>query len=259
MQWRLTILLLALLCACASNDTHNAGRSITIVAAADLKFAIDEAIQQFKATNREIQTKAIYGSSGSFYAQIGNNGPFDMFLSADMEYPRKLVDAGLAIPGTEFNYAVGRLVVWVRKDSPIDVERRGIDSLLDASVRKISIANPDHAPYGRAAVFSMQKLNVYDKVKDRFVFGENVAQTLEFIDSGAAQIGIVAMSLAVAPTVQPLGRYAELPLDSYPRMDQGGVILKLVRDRAAADAFRSFLLADQGRAILKRFGFYLPQ
>jgi len=231
MRWRLTILLLALLCACASNDTHNAGRSITIVAAADLKFAIDEAIQQFKATNREIQTKAIYGSSGSFYAQIGNNGPFDMFLSADMEYPRKLVDAGLAIPGTEFNYAVGRLVVWVRKDSPIDVERRGIDSLLD----------------------------VYDKVKDRFVFGENVAQTLEFIDSGAAQIGIVAMSLAVAPTVQPLGRYAELPLDSYPRMDQGGVILKLVRDRAAADAFRSFLLADQGRAILKRFGFYLPQ
>jgi molybdate transport system substrate-binding protein len=245
--------------ACSHRNASNTERSVTIVAAADLKFAIEEAIQKFKSANPQIEIKAIYGSSGSFFAQINNNAPFDMFLSADVEYPQKLVNAGLAIPGTEFSYAVGRLVVWARKDSPIDVERRGVESLLDPSVHKISIANPEHAPYGRAAVAAMQRLGVYAKIKDRFVFGESVAQALEFIDSGAAETGIVAMSLAVAPTVKPRGRYAELPLDSYPRMNQGGVILKAVKDRKAAEAFRSFLMDVQGRAILKQFGFYLPQ
>jgi molybdate transport system substrate-binding protein len=258
MRWPMAFLLLSLLCACGSHNTLNAGRLLTIAAAADLKFAIDEVIQQYQPTHSEIHIKTIYGSSGSFYTQISNNAPFDIFLSADMEYPRKLESAGLAILGTDFEYAVGRLVLWTKKDSPIDVEHIGIQALLDTSVRKISIANPQHAPYGQAAVAAMKHFGVYEKAKDKFVFGENVAQALEFVDSGAAQIGIIAMSLASAPTVKPRGKYWEIPLDSYPRMNQGGIILKRVRDRAAADDFRSFLLADQGRAILKQFGFYLP-
>jgi molybdate transport system substrate-binding protein len=235
------------------------GRPLTIAAASDLKFALDEAIRQFRAQNTNIDAQAVYGSSGNFFAQISNNAPFDVFMSADMEYPRELEKNGLVIEGSTFNYAVGRLVVWTRSDSPLDVERLGMQALLDPSVKKISIANPEHAPYGRAAVAAMQKSDVYDRVRDKFVLGENVTQALEFAASGAAQIGIVAMSLATAPTVSPRGKYFEIPLDSYPRMDQGGVILKRARDREAAERFREFVLSTQCRMIFRQFGFYLPE
>ena len=231
-------------------------RTLTVAAAADLKFALDEAIRQFKSQNAGIDVGPIYGSSGNFYTQITNNAPFDVFMSADMEYPLKLEKDGLAIEGSEFQYAVGRLVIWTRNDSPLDVERLGMQSLLDPSIKKVSIANPQHAPYGRAAVAAMQKSGVYEQVKDKIVLGENVTQALEFIDTGTAQAGIVAMSLAAAPTVKSRGKYFEIPLDSYPRMDQGGVILKRVRDRDAAERFRSFVLSPACQTIFKQFGFY---
>jgi molybdate transport system substrate-binding protein len=231
--------------------------TLTIAAAADLKFALDEAIRQFKTQNAGIDVQAIYGSSGNFYTQITNNAPFDVFMSADMEYPLKLEKDGLAIDGSEFKYAVGRVVIWTRNDSPLDVERLGMQSLLDPSIKKISIANPQHAPYGRAAVSAMQKSGVYDRVKDKIVLGENVTQALEFIDTGTAQAGIVAMSLTSAPELKSRGKYFEIPVDSYPRMDQGGVILKRVRDRDAAERFRSFVLSPACQAIFKQFGFYM--
>jgi molybdate transport system substrate-binding protein len=252
------IAIAAVLHGCSSNEPSQTP-TVTIAAASDLKFALDETIRQFKAVNPSVEVQAIYGSSGNFYTQITNKAPFDVFMSADMEYPRKLENDGFAIEGTEFSYAVGRLVVWVRNDSPLDVAKLGIQALLDPSVKKVSIANPDHAPYGRAAVAAMQTAGVYEKLKDKLVLGENVTQALEFVDSGAAQVGIVAMSLATAPTVQSRGRYFEIPLESYPRMDQGGVILTNVRDRESADQFRAFVLSPQGRAIFKQFGFYPPE
>lgn len=248
-----------LLYGCSRTAEPPIARPLTIAAASDLKFALDESIQQFKSQNADIDIQPVYGSSGNFYTQISNNAPFDVFMSADMEYPRNLEKAGLVIDGSAFNYAVGRIVVWVRNDSPLDVRRLGMQSLIDPSVKKVSIANPEHAPYGRAAVSAMQKFGVYDKVSDKFVMGENVSQALEFIDSGAAQAGIVAMSLATAPTVQSRGKYFEIPLDSYPRMDQGGVILKRARDRQAAERFRAFILSPQCRTIFRQFGFYLPE
>jgi molybdate transport system substrate-binding protein len=242
-----------------SSETSSAKRSLTVAAAADLKFALDEAIRLFRPTNPDLDIKVIYGSSGSFYTQVTNGAPFDMFMSADMEYPNRLQKAGLAIPGTEFEYAVGRIVVWVPKGSPLDVGKLGINALADPSVKHVAIANPQHAPYGRAAVAAMQSLGVYENVKTRFVLGENVSQTLEFIDSGGAQIGIIAMSLASPPTVKAGGRYWEIPLNAYPRMDQGGVILQRVKDKHAAEQLRSFILGTQGRAVFKQFGFYLPE
>jgi molybdate transport system substrate-binding protein len=232
------------------------GRPLTIAAASDLKFALDEAVRQFKSQNPDIDVQSVYGSSGNFFTQISNNAPFDVFMSADMEYPRQLEKNGLVMEGSAFNYAVGRIAVWVRNDSPLDVERLGMQVLLDPSVQKISIANPEHAPYGRAAAAAMQKSGVYGKVGGKFVLGENVTQALEFVASGAAQAGIVAMSLATAPAVKSLGKYFEIPLDSYPRMDQGGVILKRARDREAAERFRTFILSPQCRMIFKQFGFY---
>ena len=202
---------------------------------------------------------ATYGSSGNFYAQISNGAPFDMYLSADIEYPRELEAAGLAIPGSLFQYAIGRLAIWTSKDSPINIGESGVQGLLHPSVRRISIANPEHAPYGRAALAAIRQLGVYDAVKDKLVFGESVAQALEFVDSGAAQAGVVAMSLAVAPTVAGRGEYWEVPVDSYPAMDQGGIILKRAPDPGLAEDFRAFLLSAEGRGILKDFGFFLPE
>jgi molybdate transport system substrate-binding protein len=125
-------------------------------------------------------------------------------------------------------------------------------------VRRIAIANPQHAPYGRAAEAALRRLGVYDAVKEKLVFGENVAQAAQFVQSGAADAGIIALALAVAPALADEGRYFELPLDAYPRMDQGGIVLDRARDPEAARAFREFVLGSQGRAILKRFGFFLP-
>jgi len=253
------LVVVALLVAACNRTDVPKPRTLTIAAASDLKFALDEAIRQFKAQHPDIDAQPIYGSSGNFYTQITNNAPFDVFMSADMEYPRNLEKNGLVLEGTEFTYAVGRLAVWARYDSPLDVPGLGMQVLLDPSIKKISIANPEHAPYGRAAVATMQKFDVYEKVKDKFVMGENVSQALEFIDSGTAQAGIVAMSLATAPNVRSRGKYFEIPLDSYPRMDQGGVILRNVRDREAAEQFRTFVISPECRTIFKQFGFYLPE
>lgn len=232
-------------------------RRLDVAAAADLKFAMDELVAAFGKARPGITVSVNYGSSGNFLSQIVNGAPFDMFFSADIEYPRRLGEAGLAAKGSEFLYAVGRLVVWVPAASPIPIER-GLQALAAAEVRRIAIANPRHAPYGRAAEAALRAAGVYDVVKDRLVFGENVAQTAQFVQSGAVDAGIIALSLAIAPTLAKEGRYFEVPLDAYPRMEQGGIILNRARDAEAARALRDFVLGLEGRAVLRRYGFFLP-
>jgi molybdate transport system substrate-binding protein len=228
---------------------------VRVAAAADLKFAFDEIIDAFRRPHPEIELQVSYGSSGNFYAQLSNRAPFDIFFSADMDYPRRLIHDGLAPPETVFTYGVGRLVVWVTRESPIALEKLGIQALLDPKVSKIAIANPRHAPYGRASEEAMRRLGVYDKVKNRLVYGDNVMQAFQFIESSAAEIGIVSYSLAMAPPMRDKGRFFEIPLDAFPRLEQGGVILSWSEDRAAADALRAFVLSEEGKAILRRYGF----
>ena len=175
-----------------------------------------------------------------------------------MEYPRKLIAQGLAPKDAEFLYAVGRIVVWVPRRSTLDLERLGMQALLDPSVRNIAIANPKHAPYGRAAEAAMKTLGIYGKVQERLVYGENIAQTAQFIQSGAADVGIIALALALAPAMRQEGRSWEIPLDAYPRMDQGGVILSWAKDREAAEALRAFMLGPEGRVLLRRYRCFLP-
>lgn len=233
-------------------------RHVSIAAAADLKFALEQVVRDFGRQNPSVRVDLTFGSSGNFYAQLRNEAPFDLFLSADMEYPRRLIREGLTLPGTEFTYAVGRLAVWAPAGSAMDPRMLGIDALQDPAVTHVAIANPQHAPYGRAAEAAMRSLGVYDSVKEKLILGENVAQALQFVQSGNAQIGIVALSLAVSPSVRNQGRYWEVPLDAYPRMDQGGVILKWTRDAEAARSFRAYLTGSEGRSTLKNFGFTLP-
>ena len=232
---------------------------INIAAAADLKFALDELVTEFHTNQPAISVQITYGSSGSFYTQLQNQAPFDLFFSADVAYPRKLAAAGLARDTNVFLYAVGRIVVWVPKASPVDVEKLGIQSLFAPSVQKIAIANPKHAPYGVAAATAMKSLKVFEQAEPKLVFGENVAQTAQFVQSGAADIGVIALSLAIAPTMQGAGRYWEIPLNAYPKMEQGGIIMNWTKEAEAARAFRDFVMGERGRNVLKRNGFYLPE
>jgi molybdate transport system substrate-binding protein len=260
-SWSLLLLLVAVVgCSGSRTDSGKPGpREVSIAAAADLKFALDEILGQFGKQYQDIHVNVSYGSSGNFYSQLINQAPFDLYLSADLEYPRKLANEGLTLPGSEFLYAVGRIAVWTPASSPIDVERLGMSSLNHATVTHIAIANPQHAPYGRAAEAAMRSLGVYDTAKPKLVFGDNVAQALQFVQSGNAQIGIVALSLALSPTIRPEGRFWEVPLEKYPRMEQGGVILKWAKDPDAARALRTFLTGADGRSVLKRYGFFLPE
>jgi molybdate transport system substrate-binding protein len=231
---------------------------LTVAAAADLRFALDDLVKEFEEKNPATKINVTYGSSGNFFAQVQNGAPFDLFLSADIEYPRKLAEKGLGADDV-FLYAIGCIVVWVPKDSPVAVEKLGIKALLESSIRKIAVANPEHAPYGRAAVAALKALHVYDQVVSRLVYGENIAQTAQFVQSGAADVGILALSLAVAPQMRDTGRFWQVPLDAYPRMEQGGIILKSSKNLETARAFRDFVLSDHGSEVLRRYGFYLPE
>jgi len=232
----------------AGNVSGN--REVRVAAAANTKFAFDEIARDFQKKYPQIKVTVTYGSSGNFFAQINNHAPFDIFLSADVEYPRKLASAGLGAGDSVFTYAVGRLVVWVPAASPLDPAT----ALRDPSVKHLAIANPEHAPYGRAAQSALRTLGLYQNVEPKLVLGENIAQTLQFVESGAADAGIVALSLALAPPMRDKGRYWEIPLDAYSRMEQGGIILK---DSRAARDLRAFLLSDGGRRILKQYGFFV--
>jgi molybdate transport system substrate-binding protein len=233
-------------------------REVRVAAASDLRFALEDVLAELHRCHPDIQVPVSFGSSGNSFAQLHNRAPFDLFFSADMEYPRLLAQQGLAKPGSEFLYGVGHLVLWVPRDSRLEVEKLGIRTLLDPSVRNIAIANPRHAPYGRAAEAALKSLGIYDQVQQRLVCGDNVAQTAQFIQSGSAEIGIIALSLALAPPLRDQGRFWEIPLQAYPHLEQGGVILAWARDPEAAEAVRAFVIGAQGRKILHGYGFSLP-
>ena len=224
---------------------------LSVAAAADLQFALDDGSRAFRSSHPGIDLRIAYGSSGNFFAQIRNQAPFDVFLSADAEYPRQLIRQGVGVPDSLFIYALGGIVVWVSAGSPLDPAT----ALQYPDLRHVAIANPQHAPYGRAAEAALRTLGVYDRLKDKLVFGENVAQTLEFVQSGAADVGIIGFSLALAPSVRNQGRYWEIPRDEYPKLEQGGVIVK---DSPAARDFRAWLLSQAGARILQTYGFLLP-
>lgn len=251
--------LLAAACSPAPSDGALRPEKLTVAAAADLQFALPEVLRQFHAAYPQVEVSAVYGSSGNFYSQIPNGAPFDLFLSADVQYPRQLAQQGLAVPDSLFTYAVGRIAVWVPASSTLDLERLRIHALESPSVKHVAIANPLHAPYGRAAEAALRSLGVYDRVASKLVLGENIAQTLEFVQSGAAEVGVVALSLALAPAVRGQGRYWEIPLDAYPRLEQGGAILARARGSRAAARLRAFLLDAPASRILQQYGFSLPE
>jgi len=243
----LAILGIALLCQlCAAQEIH-------VAAAADLQSAMQDLAMRFeRETGKKVTV--IFGSSGNFFQQIQQGAPFDMFFSANLDYPKKLEAAGLVENGSYYQYARGKIVVWVPKDSKINLNS-GLKVLLDPSVKKIAIANPLHAPYGQAAVSAMQREGVYDKAKDKFVLGENISQTASFIVSGSADIGIVALSLALSPNMKDKGRYTEVPANEYPPIEQACVILSSSKNKEIAQRFLAYVKSTAVADLLAGYGF----
>lgn len=234
-------------------------RVVSVAAAADLKPVLDDLIGRFEQRHPAIRVTASYGSSGSLFAQISQNAPFDIFFSADVDYPRKLIERGMAGADGEFVYAEGHIVVWVPNASPLDLEALGIRAVTAPSVRKVAIANPRFAPYGRAAEAALKSLGVFEAVEDRLVLGENVAQTAQFVASGAADVGIIARTLALAHSMRGGGRFWPVPAGAYPPLKQGGVILSRAKDRDATRLFRDFVTGEEGRDVFRRHEFKVPE
>lgn len=216
---------------------------------------MDELTQQYRAqTGRSVQ--AVYGSSGQFFMQIAQGAPFDIFLSADESLVTQLADRGLT-QGPGVLYGIGRLVLFAPKGSPLKPTLEDLQlALQDGRLRRLAIANPTHAPYGRAAQQSLQKLGLWPAIEPRLVLGENVSQAAQFAASGAADGGIVALSLVLSPTLQQAGTYTELPAELHAPLRQRMALLR--RAGPQAQAFYAWLQEPAARAVLQRYGFSMP-
>ncbi len=248
-----TILLLLLITTVSATDAQD----ITVAAASDLNYALKDLALRFeKKTGDKVSLS--FGSSGNLYSQIQGGAPYDVFFSADMEYPQKLASAGLVESSSLRTYAIGRLVLWVPSSSSFDPQKLKMDLLAQPSIHRIAIANPQHAPYGRAAMAALEHFGLKDKVVSKLVFGENISQAAQFVQSGNAEAGLIALSLAESPAMKDSGRYWELPTDSYPELQQGVAVLSASRRKPAAKAFLDYVLSPKGAAVLVQYGFRVP-
>jgi len=246
--------LLAILAAsCLAPMNFAQKKTLRVAAAADLQAAMPEIAKVFEARTGT-SVEVAYGSSGNFYAQIQNGVPLDVFFSADNEYPRKLEESGFAEPHSAAIYGIGKIVLWMPANAKCDPERDGWQCLQDPVVRKIAIANPAHAPYGRAAVAALQKAGIYDAVKAKLVLGENISQAAQFVQSGNAEAGILAYALALSPALQG-GKKWVVPTELHPPIEQSVVVLKSAKDKPAAQEFVKFVTRGAGREILAKYGF----
>jgi molybdate transport system substrate-binding protein len=229
-------------------------QTVKVAAAADLRYAMDDLVKLYKKTNPDAGIEIIYGSSGNAYAQILNGAPFDLFFSADVIYPQKLKDAGLTLTEPAL-YAIGRMVLW---SATLDVSK-GLSVLTEKKNIRIATANPQHAPYGQRAVEVLKHYNMYDYLETQLVFGENIAQAAQFCLTGNADAGLVALSIALSPSMIAKGKYFLISEKSHSAIKQAYVILKNAKDNKKVFAFVHFLETKPARDIFEKYGFTLPQ
>lgn len=231
-----------------------AGERITVAAAADLKFAMDEIVADFRRAHPDGTVEVVYGSSGKFATQIRQGGPFDLYFSADIAYPRALEAEGLALGPTR-PYALGRIVLWSRSR---DASALRLQDLADPAVGRIAIANPRHAPYGKRAEEALRAAGVWEAVQPRLVQGENIAQTAQFVQTGNAAVGIIALSLALNPTLAAQGGHHLIDAALHAPLEQGFILTRRAEGKALAAAFADYIGSGAARAVLLRYGFELP-
>ena len=248
---RLVRLLLIFFLTIMGQSAH-AGGQLTIAAAADMKFAMDEIVVLFYKSHPDEQLTTVYGSSGKFQTQIREGAPYDLYFSADIAYPRALKQEGF-VTGEVQPYALGRIVLW----SPSH-KINNLSDLTDPAIKRIAIANPKHAPYGKRAEEALRASGVWGKVEARLVYGENIAQTAQFVQSGNADVGIIALSLMKGSALTGSGDYALIPDALHRPLEQGFVITRRAADNPLAQIFARFMASTEVRAIMIRYGFVLP-
>lgn len=229
-------------------------QKITVAAAADLKFAMDEIVTSFHKNHTGDEVHVVYGSSGKFHTQIQQGAPYDLFFSADIGFPRELAKQDLTTSEVK-PYAIGRIVLW---GADIDATKMTLASLTDPKIIKIAIANPKHAPYGKRAEEALRSAGLWDKVQSKLVFGENIAQTTQYVQSGNAQVGIIALALVLNPELSKKGGYFLIPENMHNPLEQGFVITKVGANKHLAKQFADYIGSKQARNIMTKYGFVLP-
>lgn len=229
----------------------HAQATVRVAAAADLEPVLPPVFAQFQRQTG-IRAVATYNSSAILTTQILNGAPFDLFLSADVGYPKRLAAAGMADSAAPIVYAQGTLVLWTRKDSHLPPP--SIDLLRSPALRTLAIASPRQAPYGRAAIAALQKLNLYEGLKSRIVTAENIGQAAQFVESGNAQAGLISLTSALTPTLSSIGSYFVIPRNLYQPIRQGAVVVKNSAQRAAAHRLLDFLLSPEIQAEMAKRG-----
>lgn len=227
---------------------------ITVAAAADLKFAMDEIVVTFKKANPGDDVDVVYGSSGKFHTQIQQGAPYDIFFSADIGFPRELMAAGFAASEAK-PYAFGRIVLW---SGSMDATKMTLASLTAPKITRVAIANPKHAPYGKRAEEALKAAGLWDKVEPKLVYGENIAQTAQYVQTGNAQVGIIALSLAINSELATKGGYGLIPENLHQPLEQGYVITKRAAGNPLAKRFTDYMATKPARAVMTKYGFVLP-
>ena len=256
-----TVIVLAVTAGCTKPAPRRVAAppmKIRVAAATDLRSCLDALTDAFQVEHPTFDLLPTFGASGTLLTQLKSGLETDLYLSADVAYAHDLAAAGLAAEADVFESGHGRLVLWVRNESPLDVDKLGAETLLDPAVRRIAIANPLHAPYGRAAVAFLEHLGFHDRLEEKLAVGESAAQAAQYVESGAAEVGILPMALAKGTRLSERGRFWAVPADAHPPIRHGGAIHARAIDRGATVAFRDFLLSPAGRAILARYGFEFP-
>ncbi len=230
-----------------------AGEELIIAAASDLRFAMEEIRQAFIDQYPEVDLKVVYGSSGKLRAQIEHGAPFDLYFSADISYPRLLEGMGLTAAPVQA-YALGRIVLW---SSTIDVRSLSVEDLLDSRFKKIAIANPRLAPYGKRAKEALQHAGLWEKLQDRLVFGGNIAHTAQMVESGAADVGFIALSIALNPKLRKKSTFSLIPSSYHQPLLQGYTITKRAAANEAAAQFAAFMTGPEAVSIKRQYGFIL--
>lgn len=240
------------------HNTVRADEKILIAAAANLNPAMNDICKEFEKAYSTIDVEISYGSSGNFFAQIKHGAPFDIFFSADTTYPTRLEEEGLAVKGESKIYAYGSIVLWIPRNSSLN-PRKGLNIVGEPKVKKVAIANQKLAPYGMAAEESLRYYGLWDKVQDKLVFGENISQTAQFVQSGAADVGIIALSQAISPKMENDGDYWIIPAESYNKLGQAYAILQRGNDKPGVRKFLEFVQGKKGEKVFSKYGYTFPK
>lgn len=255
-RFAVAVFLVAILCAisaCKDKPSNtSSSHELTVAAASDLTPAFEELGREFELAHKT-KVVFVFGSTGLLTKQIENGAPMDLFAAANVSYVDQLEQKGLIIPDSKAIYARGRITLWTPADS--NLRLLDIRDLARPEVQRVALANPDHAPYGLAARQALETAGIWERVKPKLVYGDNIRQTLQYAETGNVEVAILALSLST----QSRGRWTLIPEDLHKPIDQGMAIIKTTENEPAARAFAAFVNGPQGRAIMQKYGFTFPQ